>query len=213
MAYRTDPRAKQVHGSNPQFLIDKITRQKIYNDPYTKEHCFALTAETLIDKAVQLKYVGGTYGGNRRPTKFLCLLLKMLQIQPDEDIILELIKNKDYKYIRLLGMVYFRMVCQKHKDIYMVLEPLYADYRKINFRETSGQFKTMHIDEVVDNLLRDERFCEVMLPRIQKRYVLEQNEVLPGPRVSPLELEGGFQEEGKEAATIEKDYAFERDKE
>ena len=71
----------------------------------------------------------------------------------------------------------------------------------------------MHIDEVVDNLLRDERFCEVMLPRIQKRYVLEQNEVLPGSRVSPLELEGGFQEEGKEAATIEKDYAFERDKE
>jgi len=41
----------------------------------------------------------------------LCLLLKMLQIQPDEDIILELVKNKDYKYIRLLGIVYFRMVC------------------------------------------------------------------------------------------------------
>ena len=90
----------------------------------------------------------------------------MLQIQPDEDIILELIKNEDYKYIRLLGMVYFRMVCQRPKDIYTVLEPLYADYRKSNFRESSGQFKTMHIDEVVDSLLRDERFCEVMLPRM-----------------------------------------------
>jgi pre-mRNA-splicing factor 38A len=78
MASRTDPRAKQVHGTNPQFLIEKITRMKIYNDPYTKEHCFAITAETIVDKAFELRNIGGTYGGNRRPTKFLCLLLKML---------------------------------------------------------------------------------------------------------------------------------------
>lgn len=68
------------------------------------------------------------------------------------------------------------------------------------------------MDEVVDKLLRDERFCEVMLPRMQKRYVLEQNQVLEGARVSPLELEGAALTE-KEAvpATVEKDYAFERE--
>ena len=71
----------------------------------------------------------------------------------------------------------------------MVLEPLYADYRRVNFREISGQFTQIHIDEVVDHLLRDERFCEVMLPRVQKRYVLEQNDILKGPRISPLELQ------------------------
>jgi len=109
MANKTDPRARQIHGTNPQFLIDKITRMKIHNDPYTKEHCFALTAETLVDKAFELKYIGGTYGGQRRPTKFLCLLLKMLQIQPDQDIVLELVNNPDYKYIRALGMIYLRM--------------------------------------------------------------------------------------------------------
>ena len=47
------------------------------------------------------------------------------------------------------------------------------------------------MDEIVDQLLRDERFCEVMLPRIQKRYVLEQNDVLKGPRKSPLENKMG----------------------
>lgn len=36
---------------------------KIYNSMYWKEHCFALTAESLVDKAVQLKFVGGTFGG------------------------------------------------------------------------------------------------------------------------------------------------------
>ena len=173
MANRTDPRAKQIHGTNPQFLVDKITRQKIHNDIYTKENCFALTAETLVDKAVELKYIGGTYGGTRRPTKFLCLLLKMLQIQPELDIVLEFIKETNYKYIRVLGMLYFRLVCTKTKDIYTVLEPLYSDYRKIAFRETSGQFSVMHMDEVVDKLLREDRFCEVMLPRIPKRWVLQ----------------------------------------
>lgn len=94
MASRTDPRAMQIHGTNPQFLLDKITRLKIMNDSYTKEKLFALDAESLIDRAFELKYIGGTYGsGITRPTKFICLLLKMLQIQPSEEIVLELIKN------------------------------------------------------------------------------------------------------------------------
>jgi pre-mRNA-splicing factor 38A len=70
---------------------------------YWKESCFALTAELLIEKAVDLKAVGGTYGGQNAPTHFLCLILKMLQIQPDKEIIIEYIKNEDFKYVRLLG--------------------------------------------------------------------------------------------------------------
>ena len=30
--------------------------------------------------------------------QFLCLLLKMLQIQPEKEIVLELIRNDDFKY-------------------------------------------------------------------------------------------------------------------
>ena len=63
MANKTDPRATQIHGTNPQFLIDKMTRLKIHNSPYFKERCFALNAETLIDRVYDdLKYIGGTYG-------------------------------------------------------------------------------------------------------------------------------------------------------
>ena len=46
-----------------QNLVEKILRSKIYNTMYWKEHCFALTAEALVDKAVDLHFVGGTYGG------------------------------------------------------------------------------------------------------------------------------------------------------
>lgn len=47
---------------------------------------------------MELDHLGGTFGGNRKPTPFLCLILKMLQIQPEKEIVVEFIKNDDYKY-------------------------------------------------------------------------------------------------------------------
>jgi len=52
----------------------------------------------MVDKAMELRYIGGIYGGNVKPTPFLSLTLKMLQIQPDKDIVVEFIKNEDFKY-------------------------------------------------------------------------------------------------------------------
>eukprot|EP01036_Dinobryon_divergens_P034823 gene34823-45049_t len=176
MANTTDPFAEAVHGTNPQNLIEKITRLKIYNSNYWKEECFGLTAETVVDKAICLKYFGGTYGGNLQPTKFLCLLLKMLQLQPEKDIILEFIKNEDFKYLRLLGAFYLRLV-GKPDDVYQYLEPLYNDYRKIIFRGTKG-FELKHIDELIDMLLTEELVCDIALPYVPKRLKLEETGIL-----------------------------------
>lgn len=49
---------------------------------------------------MELRFVGGVYGGNIKPTPFLCLTLKMLQIQPEKDIIVEFIKNEDFKWVK-----------------------------------------------------------------------------------------------------------------
>eukprot|EP00001_Collodictyon_triciliatum_P133435 23339_4 len=80
MANQTDPLAKSVHGTNPQFLMEKILRQKIQGDAYWKEFCFALSAETVVDRAMELDHIGGTFGGSRKPTAFIQLVLKLLQI-------------------------------------------------------------------------------------------------------------------------------------
>ena len=58
---------------------------------------FQFLAELLVDKAMELRYIGGVYGGNIKPAPFLCLILKMLQIQPEKDIVVEFIKNDDFK--------------------------------------------------------------------------------------------------------------------
>lgn len=46
---------------------------------------------------MELRYVAGTHAGNIKPSPFLCLTLKMLQIQPEKDIVIEFIKNEDFK--------------------------------------------------------------------------------------------------------------------
>lgn len=137
MANRTDPSAKSIRGTNPQNLVEKILRTKIYQNTYWKEQCFGLTAETLVDKAMELDHVGGTFGGNRKPTPFMCLVTKMLQIQPDKEIVVEFIKNEDYKYVRVLGAFYLRLT-GTDIDVYRYLEPLYNDYRKLRQRLNDG---------------------------------------------------------------------------
>ncbi|CAM9128179.1 unnamed protein product, partial [Heterosigma akashiwo] len=184
MANRTDPLARAVHGTNPQNLIEKILRMKIYGARYWKEDCFGLSAETLVDKAMDLSHVGGTYGGNRKPTKLICLMLKLLQLQPEKEIIIEFIKNEEYKYVRALGAFYLRLV-GKPADIYQYLEPLYNDYRKLRFREIMG-WKIVHMDEFIDGLLRDEYCCDLALPHLPKRQLLEDALMLE-PRRSALE--------------------------
>lgn len=59
MANRTDIDAASIHGTNPQNLVEKIIRSKIYESMYWKQHCFALNAETIVDQTMELKAVGG----------------------------------------------------------------------------------------------------------------------------------------------------------
>ena len=123
MANRTDPAAKSIRGTNPQNLVEKILRSKIYQNTYWKEQCFGLTAETLVDKAMELDHLGGTFGGNRKPTPFMCLVMKMLQIQPEKDIVVEFIKNEEYKYVvefqfqvSFFFLLFFLLIAEKTDD-------------------------------------------------------------------------------------------------
>lgn len=185
------------HGTNPIFLIDKIVRTKIYSSTYYKEQCFALDAKTLIDRVIEVKYIAGTFGSVKKPSQFLCLLLKLLQIAPDRDIVQKYIES-DYKYLRALGCFYLRLV-GKPSDVYLTLEPIYNDYRKVKVRTPDGKVIKSFMDEVVDELLIKDIYLEVVLPKIPKRFVLEETEGLP-PRISVLENELQFEEEGFEAA-------------
>ncbi|KAH9983324.1 PRP38 family-domain-containing protein [Russula compacta] len=182
MANTTVRGAQAIHGQNPQFLVETVIRNRIYESSYWKEHCFALTAESLIDLAIKLRSVGGVYG-NQNPTEFMCLLLKLLQIQPEKEILIEYLQADEFKYLRALAAIYIRLTFRA-VEVYEILEPLLKDYRKLRYRHQSD-YSLTYIDEFVDQLFNEDRVCDIILPRIPKRTVLEENGEL-APRQSRL---------------------------
>ncbi|RMZ68001.1 hypothetical protein GMOD_00004113 [Pyrenophora seminiperda CCB06] len=88
-------RGKLIRGQNPALLFEKGVRERITESYYWKEQCFGLNAATLCDRAAELKFIGGTTGINGKPTPFLCLAFKMLQLVPENDIILEYLNFRD----------------------------------------------------------------------------------------------------------------------
>ncbi|KAK4689522.1 pre-mRNA-splicing factor 38A, partial [Tremellales sp. Uapishka_1] len=201
MANSTLRGAHSIHGSNPQFLIEKVIRARIYESVYWKEHCFALNAESIIDKALECNAIGGVYA-NQRPTSFMCLTLKLLQLQPEKEILMEYLLAEEFKYLRALAAFYIRLTFRS-VDIYETLEPLMKDYRKLRERHMGG-YSLTYFDVFIDDLLTKERVCDIILPRLTQRSVLEETEGL-APRKSLLEEEDEAEEKPRSIADSDDD--------
>jgi pre-mRNA-splicing factor 38A len=203
MSNRTIQGAKTVHGSDPQLLIEKITRERIYASLYWKEKCFGLTAETILDRALELTSVGGSFGAQQKPTEFLCLLLKLLQLQPSEEIVLTYLDAEDHKYLRVLAGLYYRFVFPSVK-VYKTLEPLLADFRRIRIRQRDGTFALKRFDELIWVMLREEKWFDNVMPRLTKRQGLEDLGELECARRSIIESEYVQEEEEEKEGEEEK---------
>ena len=166
--------------------VELILRNRVFNSYYWKEKCFGLTSETIIDKILELKYIGGMNHSSNQPTDFICLFIKLLQLNPSEEIIDEYLSDPDLKYLRALTALFIRFAYPPYK-IYTKLEKLYCDYKKLVILKSKG-YATIHMDEYIDQLLNDEHIFEISLPKIPKRSVLEENGEL-SPYVSVLENE------------------------
>jgi pre-mRNA-splicing factor 38A len=126
-------------------IVDKLTRHHIFSSRYWKEECFALNASTFIDKAVRIKYIGGLYSGAKKPTKFLCLVFKLLQMNLSKEIAAQYLKARDYKYLNAIALLYLRLVL-RGQEAFEALEPSLADNRKLRTRNLVGEFSVMYVD-------------------------------------------------------------------
>jgi pre-mRNA-splicing factor 38A len=195
---------KQIHGTDPQFLIEKIIRERIYECVYWKEKLFAVNAADMVDRGADLDHIGGQYG-NQRPTDFLACVLKLLQLQPEMEIVLVYLRNTDYKYLTALAAFYLRLIGTS-VEVYQYLEPLLLDRRKLRFRKSDGTYEITFMDSFVDELLHEDRVCDTILPRLTKRFVLEDQGDLE-IRVSPLEdeIDTIVEEEEEEEVPVEEE--------
>jgi pre-mRNA-splicing factor 38A len=175
---------------------DAYLRDRILDGLYWKEQCFGLNAATLLDRAIEITYIGGHYS-NQKPTPFICLLFKLLQLQPEREIVIEYLMDPDFKYLRALAAFYIRLTWNA-VDIFKSLEPLMSDFRKLKVRGMGG-WRLSYMDEFIDSLLTQDRVCDISLPRTLTRALLEDLEELE-PRESLLGSEAeseGEDEEGR----------------
>ena len=221
-----------IRGQNPAHLFEKGVRDRIVESYYWKEQCFGLNAATLCDRAAELTFIGGTYGVMGKPTPFLCLVFKLLQLVPEKEVVLEYLNFCDdvdeenaeedserrlnsshtsvrrpgeFKYLRALAAFYIRLTWDA-VDIYQTLEPLLADYRKLK-RRTKDGFVLTHMDEFIDDLLTKDRVCSTSLWKLPSRDALEDLEKLE-PRISLLE--GELEESGEDSSMAEENGTHDR---
>ena len=160
-----------IHNVNPAHLLEKAVRDRIVDSYYWKEQCFAINEATLCDRAADMTFIGGTYG-QQKPTPFLCLTLKLLQLVPQREIVLEYLHQTEFKYLSALAAFYVRLTFDS-KDVYTTLEPLLADYRKLRRRTKDGGYSLTYLDQFVDDLLTKDRVCATSLRKLPPRTTLE----------------------------------------
>ena len=167
--------AHSIHGVDPQHLVEKIVRERIYESAFFREKCDTLDFQKVLMLSTKLDHIGGTFS-NTKPVPFICLVLKLLQIQPSEECLSKLF-DSSCKYSVALGLFYYRMIFDA-KDCYEKIEKYYVDYRKLKVRNADGTFSIIYMDEFADNLLTCDRVFGIVLPRISKREFLEDRNEL-----------------------------------
>jgi pre-mRNA-splicing factor 38A len=174
-----------IRGVNPATLIETAVRDRITDSLYWKESCFGLNAATLLDRAVEMSYIGGTYGVGMKPTPFICLAFKLLTLVPEKEIVLEYLGRggEEWKYLRALAAFYVRLTFD---SVDRVLEPFLEDKRKLRRRRKEGYTLT-YMDEFMDELLIKDRVCGTSLWKLPARQILEDEGRLE-ERVSPMQM-------------------------
>ncbi|KAI2632888.1 PRP38-domain-containing protein [Xylaria nigripes] len=192
------------NGLNPATIMEKAVRERIVDSYFWKEQCFGVNEADIVDRVVaHVSFVGGTYGDAQKPSPFLCLAFKLLQLAPDDDVIdVYLSYGGDrFKYLRALACFYVRLT-RRAERVFQVLEPFLEDRRKIRRRGRAGPSLSF-VDVFVDDLLTTDRVCATSLWQMPKREILEDLDLLE-PRVSPLgDIEALLEEEEEEE--VEKD--------
>lgn len=169
-------------------LVEPIVRHRIQDSLFYKQHLYLTNELTLLEMVVQhVHFLGGTDTVGR-PTPFLCCLLRMLELEPLQDIIdLYLTQNgfNEFKYLTALGLIYQRMVMLSEKW-YLLFDASIIDYRNLRVKFKSPKltdglplhYGLMTMDEWVDMLNEQERVVDLIMPKLVPRRRLVDEGIL-----------------------------------
>ena len=169
------------HVANKAGLVEPIVRHRVQDSLFYKQYLHLTNEQTLLPVIVEhVHYVGGT-DASTRPSPFLCCLVRMLEIEPDLEIIQIYLRqngHREFKYLTALTVLYCRMVMSA-SEFYAVHDEFIRDYRKLRFRPKNPvvidgdvvHYTIRHMDEWVDEVATADRVVDVKTPFMNHRSV------------------------------------------
>jgi pre-mRNA-splicing factor 38A len=176
--------------------LGEVLRKRIQRSSYWLGRCADASFLDVIGLAADLDYVEGMRGEAElaQPTPFVCLLQRLVQLDPPPELLDELIRQDDLKYVRLLAIVFVRLTVEDPVVVHAALDVGLGDYRTLRLREPLGAaVEAAPFDVVVEAHLGDERqaFMGVPLPSLLSRAntAVATGQLLEWPRTydSPAE--------------------------
>lgn len=172
-------------------LIEPIIRHRIQDSIFYKQHLYLTNEATILPVITEsVHYIAGTDSVGR-PSPYLCCLLRLLELEPSQEILDAYITQlgyNEFKYLTALILHYVRLVFPSGY-VYNQFDAYYEDYRKLRIKLKSPEFdsnsmpihyKLTYMDQWVDELVTQERVVDIILPRLVPRQLLVQKgEVQP----------------------------------
>lgn len=207
------PKAQPIYNDKRQILnksniIETIVRNRIKDSIFYKQYLFLTNEQTILPIIINQVHCLAGLDSNNRPSNFLCCLLRLLEINPSREIINLFLSYPQFKYLTCLTLMFIRLT-RSPVEIYTLFDTYNANYSKIRMLSSSPKivngipinYSISYIDEFVDNLIHQERYLGIILPRIEPRYKLAERGVV----LERQYLVKSLEEEVKEESEFESD--------
>ncbi|KAI5964870.1 uncharacterized protein KGF55_001941 [Candida pseudojiufengensis] len=177
---------------NKSNLVEPIIRHRIQDSLFYKQYLFLTNESTILPIIIEhVKYVSGV-DSIGRPSPFLQVLLRLLEIEPSPEVIkvyLNQLDFNEFKYLTCVTLLYIRLVYES-EQIYKIFDQYLKDYRKLKIKSKNPEFnefkqpiffKIIYMDEYIDEILNNDRIFDIILPRLIPRIQLVERGLI-GPR-------------------------------
>ncbi|KAI8475811.1 MAG: PRP38 family-domain-containing protein, partial [Monoraphidium minutum] len=158
----------EIYGNPTTFNVENVLRQNITASDYYRNDCAALPNwKAVIDEIYEaVDHVEPWLGGNARgPSTAFCLLHRLCALRLSQDEVTATINHADSPYIRAIGFLYLRYVCDP-RNVWNWFESYVEDKEEF---KPSKWAPAVTMGEFVRDLLLDQYYFETIFPRIPKK--------------------------------------------
>ncbi|KDD76047.1 PRP38 family protein [Helicosporidium sp. ATCC 50920] len=162
-------RALEQYGNSSTFNFENVIRQNVLISSYYHKSAAVLDNwQALVDEIYySVDNVEPWMSGNARgPTTAFNLLYRLCQLRPTHGEIRMMLDHKDSPYIRAIGFLYLRYVCNP-RQLWQWMQPYIEDSEEFS-PSPEGLGKTVSMGDFVRDILLDQYYFETIFPRIPK---------------------------------------------